>query len=87
MQGIVNSLIKEVGLVINSDEHKLGYIAIGEAVLSHIISDKEISCESLMLMLTKHAKDVTNKDKLSQIWLGHSLLTRARHDHKSLTES
>lgn len=69
------------------DKHELGYVAIGEAVLCHIASNKEISRESLMLMLTQHAEEVTNEYQLSQIWLGHSLLNNARHDHSSLTEN
>lgn len=69
------------------DKHELGYIAIGEAVLSHIASNKAISRESLMLMLTQHAEEVTNEYQLSQIWLGHSLLKNARHDHSSLIEN
>ncbi|MDC0725031.1 hypothetical protein POH93_06460 [Phytobacter diazotrophicus] len=69
------------------DKHELGYVAIGEAVLRHITSNKEISRESLMMMLTQHAEEVTNEYQLSQIWLGHSLLKNARHDHSSLTEN
>lgn len=69
------------------DKHEPGYIAIGEAVLAHIAINKEISRESLMLMLTQHAEEVTNEYQLSQIWLGHSLLKNARHDHSSLTEN
>ncbi|MBV8872329.1 MAG: hypothetical protein JO014_06335 [Metakosakonia sp.] len=69
------------------DKHDLDYIAIGEAVLCHIASNKEISRESLMLMLTQHAEEVTNEYELSQIWLGHSLLNNARHGHNPLTEN
>jgi hypothetical protein len=70
-----------VGLVKTIEKHEPGYIAIGEAVLAHIASNKEISRESLMLMLTQHAEEVTNEYQLSQIWLGHSLLKNASHGH------
>ena len=63
------------------EKHEPGYIAIGEAVLAHIASNKEISRESLMLMLTQHAEEVTNEYQLSQIWLGHALLKNASHGH------
>lgn len=65
------------------DKHELGYIAIGEAVLAHIVSNKKISRESLMLMLTQHAEEVTNEYQLSRIWLGHSILKNASHSHST----
>jgi hypothetical protein len=55
-------------------ENKLGYVAIGDAVLNQINGHEEISRESLIQILDKQAEEVSSDEKRKQLSLGQSLL-------------
>ncbi|POP46399.1 hypothetical protein CHU32_06515 [Superficieibacter electus] len=57
-----------------SDEDKKGYIAIGEAVISHIFEKEEVSRESLILRLEKQAGQETDEDYLAEIGQARKIL-------------
>ncbi|WES67303.1 hypothetical protein [Superficieibacter sp. HKU1] len=59
-----------------SDEDKKGYIAIGEAVISHIFEREEVSRESLMLRLDEQAGQETDEEHLAEIAQGRKILKR-----------
>lgn len=59
----------------NADENKLGYIAIGDAVLNTIGEHQEISRELLIQTLDKQAMEVSNDEQRRQLSLGRSLLS------------
>lgn len=57
-----------------SDEDKKGYIAIGEAVISHIFGKEEVSRESLILRLDQQAAQETDEDNLAEIAQARKIL-------------
>lgn len=59
-----------------SDEDKKGYIAIGEAVISHIFAKEEVSRESLILRLAEQAGQETNEEHLAEIAQARKILER-----------
>jgi len=59
-----------------SDEDKKGYIAIGEAVISHIFEKEEVSRESLIRRLEQQAGQDINEDHLAEIAQARKILER-----------
>lgn len=59
----------------DSDENKLAYVAIGDAVLNHISHHADISRESLLRTLNNQAIEATNDEKRAHLFLGCSLLS------------
>lgn len=61
----------------NIDENKLGYIAIGDAVLESLNHQDDISCESLIQTLNRLEQETVNDDQRMQILQGRSLLSES----------
>ncbi|WP_312950709.1 hypothetical protein [Superficieibacter sp.] len=57
-----------------ADEERKGYIAIGEAVISHIVKKQEISKQSLLKELGKMAVSETCDERASRLRIGRELL-------------
>ncbi|MBK0018960.1 hypothetical protein [Kosakonia sp. S42] len=57
-----------------SDEDKKGYSAIGEAVISHIFSEEEITRESLIYMLGCLAEKEADEEHLVSLWQARGIL-------------
>ena len=57
-----------------SDEDKKGYSAIGEAVISHIFGEEEITRESLILMLGRLAEKEADEEHLVSLWQARGIL-------------
>ncbi|UGS48548.1 hypothetical protein JMT66_23675 (plasmid) [Kosakonia cowanii] len=57
-----------------SDEDKKGYSAIGEAVISHIFSEEEITRDSLIHMLGRLAEKEADEEHLVSLWQARGIL-------------
>lgn len=61
--------------MMSTGENKLGYIAIGDAVLDKISNHEDITRESLIQTLQKQEVEVSNDEQRMQFSLGRSLLS------------
>lgn len=61
----------------NRDENKLGYIAIGDAVLESLNHQGDISCESLIQTLNRLEQETVNDEQRMQILQGRTLLSES----------
>lgn len=60
------------------DDEMKGYVAIGEAVITHIYRNEKISQQSLMKMLTRDAEEENNDEKIVNIMSGRRILQSAQ---------
>lgn len=61
-----------------SDKDKKGYSAIGEAVISHIFSEEEITRDSLIHMLGRLAEKEADEEHLVSLWQARVILQSVR---------
>ena len=71
---IIAVIIGGIWGYLSSDEDKKGYSAIGEAVISHIFSEEEITRESLIYMLGRLAEKEADEEHLVSLWQARGIL-------------